>query len=88
MCKSVSWWQPLPYSLTFSCTTMFKEVSLLPCVPVHTLVFCMKFNYQQLLFDVVFDIIHIFGSVHPRSESFFLVSVHYTILNMEIFRAS
>ncbi len=28
-----------PRTLTFSCTNAFKEVSVPPCVPVHTLVF-------------------------------------------------
>ncbi len=40
--------QNYPYTLTFSCTTVFREVSLLPRVPVHTLVFDL-FSFCQRL---------------------------------------
>ncbi len=39
--KSVSYW--FIYTLTFSCTTVFKEVSLPPHVPVYAL-FHFLFN--------------------------------------------
>ncbi len=30
--------------------------------------FCMKFNYEQLLFEAFFDVMHIVGSIEPQSE--------------------
>ncbi len=33
--------------------------------------FCMEFNAQQLLFEPFLDIMRIFGSVEPSSESTF-----------------
>ncbi len=36
--KKITGW--FIYTSTFSCTTVSKEVSLSPSVPVHTLVFC------------------------------------------------
>ncbi len=40
--------------------------------------FCKKFNAQQLLSEEFFDIIAIFGSIEPLSESTF--SFHYNII--------
>ncbi len=52
---------PLPmechiYTSTFSCTTVFKEVSLLPRIPVHTLVlFVISFKVCASFIEIIID---------------------------------
>ncbi len=45
---------------------------------------CPKFDAEELLFEAFFGIMHIFGSVHPKSECNFLF-LYNLILNRSSF---
>ncbi len=48
--------------------------------------FCMKFNFEQLLFKPFFDVIRTFGASSPKLNLLPLF-IHYYFFNMGIFRA-
>ncbi len=48
--------------------------------------FCMKFNFEQLLFKAFFDATHIFGSVEPQTGPTFLFSCIIILQKWESFQ--
>ncbi len=68
--------EPQSDSFPFCILKDFKHIDLLsPLAPLVGQIiiyacglFCMKFNSEQLLFEAIFYITHIFGSVQPESE--------------------
>ncbi len=66
---------PFLYIIIFQTWETFEPSSSTPVVDGHisSWNFCTKFNDKQLLFQTFFDVMHIFGSVEPQTESTFPV---------------
>ncbi len=56
---------PFQYLINFKLVNLWSPLAPLPgeIDLVRLRIFCRKFNFQQVLFEVFFDVIGIFGSI-------------------------